>query len=84
MKTLIDVNLAKRLQVPTKHIQIKHVDGETIEIFKDLNITMDKSLLHRDFHAVDIDDVDIILGYPWMKSLVQEKENDYTEGYLSH
>jgi hypothetical protein len=29
---------------------------------------MDKCVLHYDFHVIDMDDVDIILGYPWMES----------------
>jgi hypothetical protein len=32
---------------------------------------MDKYVLHFDFHAIEMDDVDIILGYPWMDQLVQ-------------
>jgi hypothetical protein len=61
--------LAKRLQVPTKHIQSTQVEGENVQIFKDLKITMDKYVLHSYFHAIDMDDVDIILGYPWMDSI---------------
>jgi hypothetical protein len=30
---------------------------------------MDKYVLHSDFHAIDMDDVDIILGYASMVSL---------------
>ena len=30
---------------------------------------MDKYVLHSDFHAIDMDCVDILLGYPWMKSM---------------
>jgi hypothetical protein len=30
---------------------------------------MDKYVLHSYFHVIDMDDVDIILGYPWMDSL---------------
>jgi hypothetical protein len=30
---------------------------------------MDKYVLHPDFHATDMDDMDIILGYPWMDSI---------------
>jgi hypothetical protein len=25
-------------------------------------------VLHLDFHAIDMDDVDIVLGYTWMDS----------------
>jgi hypothetical protein len=45
----INVNLAKILQVPTKNIQSTYVEGENVQIFKDLNITMDKYVLHLDF-----------------------------------
>jgi hypothetical protein len=65
----INVNLAKRLQVPTKHIQSTQVEGENVQIFKDLKLTMDKYVLHSNFHAIDMNDVDIILGYPWMESI---------------
>jgi hypothetical protein len=64
----INVNLTKRLQVPKKHIQSTHVEGENVQIFKDVKITMDKYMLHLDFHAKDMDDVNIVLGYPWMDS----------------
>ena len=30
---------------------------------------MDKYALHSDFHAIDMDNVDIVLGYPWMQSV---------------
>jgi hypothetical protein len=30
---------------------------------------MDKYVLHSDFYAIDMDDVDIVLGYPWMESV---------------
>ena len=42
----IHVNLAKKIQVPSKHIQSTQVDGENFQIFKDLKITMDKYVLH--------------------------------------
>jgi hypothetical protein len=42
----INVQLANRLQVPAKHIQSTQVEGETIQIFKDLKLTMDKYVLH--------------------------------------
>jgi hypothetical protein len=60
--------LANRLQVPAKHIQSTQVEGETVQIFKYLKLTMDKYVLHFDFHVIDMNDVDIILGYPWMES----------------
>jgi hypothetical protein len=30
---------------------------------------MDIYVLHSDFHAIDMVDVDIVLGYPWMESV---------------
>jgi hypothetical protein len=54
------------LQVRAKNIQSTHVEGENVQIFKYLKITMDTYVLHSDFHAIDMDDVDIVLGYPWM------------------
>ena len=30
---------------------------------------MDKYVLHSKFYAIDIDDVDVVLGYPWMHSI---------------
>ena len=42
----MDVNLAKRLQVLTKNIQGTRVEGENVQIFKDVKIAMDKYVLH--------------------------------------
>jgi DNA helicase IV len=30
---------------------------------------MDKYVLHSDFYAMDMDEVDIVLGYPWIESM---------------
>jgi hypothetical protein len=30
---------------------------------------MEKYVLHSDFHAIDMNDVDVILRYPWMESV---------------
>ena len=30
---------------------------------------MDKYVLHSNFFAIDMDDVDVVLGYPWMNSI---------------
>lgn len=30
---------------------------------------MDKYVLHLDFYAMDMDEVDIVLGYPWIESV---------------
>jgi len=61
--------LAKKLQVPGKNIQSTQVEGENIQNLKYLNITMNKYVLHSYFHSIDMNDVDVILGYPWMESL---------------
>jgi hypothetical protein len=58
----------KRFQVPAKNIQSTQVEGENVQIFLDLKITVDKYVLHSYFYAVDMDDVNI-LGYPWMDSV---------------
>ena len=65
----INVDLTHRLKVPTNNICSTQVDGEHVQVFKDLKITMDKYALHSDFHAIDMDNVDIVLGYPWMQSV---------------
>jgi hypothetical protein len=66
MHNFINVQLVNRLQVPIKNIQRTQVEGENVQIFKDLKITMDKYVLHPDFYAMDMDEVDIFLGYPWI------------------
>jgi hypothetical protein len=50
----INVHLDNRLQVPTKHIQSTQVEGENVQFFKDLKLTMDKYVLHSDFYAMDM------------------------------
>ena len=65
----IHVNLAKKLQVHAKHIQITNVDGENFQIFKDLKIAIDKYVLHSEFYFLDIDGVDVVLGYLSMQSM---------------
>jgi hypothetical protein len=69
MHNFINVQLVNRLQVPIKNIQSKDVEGENVQIFKDLKITMDKYVLHSYFYAMDMDEVDIVLGYPWIESV---------------
>jgi hypothetical protein len=69
MHNFINVQLVNRLQVPIKNIQSTHVEGENVQIFKDLKITMDKYVMHSDFYAMDMDEVDIVLGYSWIKSV---------------
>jgi hypothetical protein len=61
--------LVNRLQVPTKNIQSTQVEGKNIQTFTDLKLTIDKYVLHSDFHVIDMGDVDIVLGYPWMESV---------------
>jgi hypothetical protein len=69
MHNFINVQLVNRLQVPIKNVQSTHVEGENVQIFKYLKITMDKYVLHSDFYAMDMDEVDIVLGYPWIESV---------------
>ena len=69
MHNFINVQLVDKLQVPIKNIQSTHVESENVQIFKDLKITMDKYVLHSDFYAMDMDAVDIVLGYPWIESV---------------
>jgi hypothetical protein len=45
------------------------VEGENVEIFKYLKVTMEKYVLHSNFRAIDMDDVNIIIGYPLMDSI---------------
>jgi hypothetical protein len=68
-QNFINVQLVNRLQVPAKNIQSTQVEGENVQIFKDLKITMDKYVLHSYFYAMDMDEVDIVLGYPWIESV---------------
>jgi hypothetical protein len=65
----INVNLAKKLQVPAKHIENTQVDDEDVQVYKDLKLSMDKYVLHGDFYASDMDNMDVVLGYPWMESV---------------
>jgi hypothetical protein len=69
MHSFIYVQLVNRLQVPVKNIQSTQVEGENVQFFKDLNITMDKYVLHSYFYVMDMDEVDIVLGYPWIESV---------------
>jgi len=66
-QNLINVNLAKKLQVPAKHIENTQVDHEDVQIYKDLKISMDKYVLHGDFYTSEMDNMDVVLGYPWME-----------------
>lgn len=60
--------MAKRLHITTSNIQSTQVDGENVQILKYLKLTMEKCVLHSDFYSLDMEVVDVILGYPWMDS----------------
>ena len=36
---------------------------------------MDKYVLHSEFYALDMDGVDVVLGYPWMQSVGTDNIN---------
>jgi hypothetical protein len=57
------------LQVTKKNIQIKWVDDQSVQFFKDLKFTMDKCVLHSNFSAIDMIDLDVVLGYPWIPTI---------------
>lgn len=65
----MNVNLVKKLQVPWKHIESTQVDNEDVQVYKDFKIYMDNFVLHGDFYAWEMDNMDVVLGYPWMKSM---------------
>ena len=65
----INVNLEKKLQVPTKHIENTEVDDEGVQVYKYLKLSMDKYVLHNNFYISDMDNMDVVLGYPWMQSV---------------
>jgi hypothetical protein len=69
MHNFINVQLVNKLQVPIKNIQSIKVEGENVQIFKDLKITMDTYVLHSNFYVMGMDEVDIVLGYPWIESV---------------
>ena len=45
------------------------MDDEDVQVYKDLKISMDKYVLHGDFYNLDTDNMDDVLGYPWMESV---------------
>ena len=45
------------------------VEDEDIQVYKDLKISMDKYVLHGDFYTSEMDNMDVVLGYPWMESV---------------
>jgi hypothetical protein len=68
-QNFINVQLVNRLQIPAKNIQSTQVEGKNVQIFKDLKVSMDKYVLHSYFYVMDMDEVDIVLGYPWIESV---------------
>jgi hypothetical protein len=50
-------------------MEIYRSEGKTIQFFEYLKLTMDKYVFHFDFHSIDMNNVDVILGYPWMTSI---------------
>ena len=63
----INVDLTHTLKVLINNICSTQVDGEHVQVFKDLKINMDKYVLHSYFHIKDMDNVDLVLGHPWIK-----------------
>ena len=59
----------KKLQVPAKHIENTQVNDENVQVYKDLKLSMDKYVFHCDFYTSDMDNMDVVLGYPWMESV---------------
>ena len=66
MHNFTNAKLAKSLKLPAKHVYSTHIDGKHVQFFKDLKITMGNYVLHSNFQARDLDEMDIVLGYPWM------------------
>jgi hypothetical protein len=60
---LIDCKLLQRIS------KVKRVDDQSVQFFKDLKFTMDKYVLHSNFCAIDMNDVDVVLGYPWIPTI---------------
>jgi hypothetical protein len=69
MHNFINVQLVNTMQVLLKDIQSTQVEGENVQIFKDLKFSIDKYVLHSDFYVMNMDKVDIVLGYPWIESV---------------
>jgi len=63
----MNVKLVKKSQVPAKHIENTQADDKDVQVYKDLKISMDKYVLHGDFYTLDMDNMDVVLGYPWME-----------------
>lgn len=69
MHNFINAKLVKSLKLTTKNVCSTHIDDEHVQVFEDLKITMGNYVLHSNFQARDMDNMDIVLGYPWMKSV---------------
>lgn len=63
----INVNLAKNMQVSAKHIENTQVDDKDVQVYKDLKISMDTYVLDGDFYTSEMDNMDVVFGYPWME-----------------
>ena len=48
-QNFINIQLVNRLQVPANNIHNTQVEGENVQIFKNLKITMDKYVLNSHF-----------------------------------
>ena len=57
------------MQIPTNQMEHTQVNNDHVQGYKDLNISIDKYVLHYDFYASGMDSVDVVLGYPWMESV---------------
>jgi len=66
---VINVNLAKNLQVLAKPIENIQVNDEDVQVYKYFKISMDKYVFQGDFYTSEMDNMDVVLGYPWMESV---------------
>jgi len=68
-QNLINVNLAKKLQVLAKKMEHTQVNNEQVQVYKDLKISMVNYVLYSDFYTSDMGNMDVVLEYPWMESV---------------
>ena len=66
-QNLINVNLANKLQVPAKQIEHTQIYDKDVQIYKNLKLSMDKYVFHGDFYASNMNNTDVVLGFPWME-----------------
>jgi len=64
----VNVNLAKNCKLQQNKWSTQ-VNNEKVQVYKDLKLYMDKYVLHCDFYISDMDNMDVVLGYPWMESV---------------